>query len=127
MEINNDIKNLLSGIGRAQSLGKFRLDESEQLAPVVRRVVNDHNLQTSDTPPAPPSTPTPSEQQPAERPRSQPLPTPPEPPATPMFQPMKPLPQVPEPPVTPTFQPMKPSPQIPTLQNSIDAISLPIQ
>ena len=40
MEIQNDVKNLVAGVLFSQSKGAYKLEESEQLAPIVRRVVD---------------------------------------------------------------------------------------
>jgi hypothetical protein len=43
MDIEIDIRNVLSGVIRAQQTGKYLLEESEQIAPVVRRVIEQLN------------------------------------------------------------------------------------
>jgi hypothetical protein len=40
MEIQNDVKNIVAGVMFSQSKGAYKLEESEQLAPIVRRVVD---------------------------------------------------------------------------------------
>jgi len=39
MDLEADVRNILSGVIHAQQAGKYLLEESEQVAPVVRRVV----------------------------------------------------------------------------------------
>ena len=39
MDITSDVHNILSGVMHAQMHGKYKLEESEQLAPVVRRIL----------------------------------------------------------------------------------------
>jgi len=107
MEVVDDIKGILSGILIAQSSGTYKLEESELLAPVFRRVLEYHNKL-----------------------REQPAPSPPVQPEPVVAKPPSPVPiAIPADAHQPT--PVQPRPVVseltrPTLSSSIETISLPI-
>ena len=63
MDLEADVRNILSGVIHAQQAGKYLLEESEQVAPVVRRVVEYLNQGKINSKPP---------QQPLQQPQQQP-------------------------------------------------------